>query len=159
VNQTHAFAAFRLIEVAGGKKYGNLFFQQLVEYSPEVSPGHGVHTIGWLVEEENLRGVDECAGEAQLLLHSAGEVSGKTFLKGRQPAELKEAFDPRGPLLRWNTIDVGIEVDVFDNGEVFVEAESLGHVSDAFLKCFGLFNDVVFADPGVAGGRFENACE
>jgi len=159
VNQTNTIAAFRLIEVAGGKKYSYLFFQQLVEQFPEVSPGNWINAIGWFVEEQNLRSMDKGTGQPQLLLHSAGEVPGKALFERVQSAELKKAFDSGRPPLQWDTIDISIEVDVFDDSKVFIKAESLGHVSDAFLESFGLFNDVILADPGVTCGRFEDTCK
>ena len=53
----------------------------------------------------------------------------------------------------------GVEGQVFLDGEVFVEAELLGHVADVLLDVGGVFADVHAEDGGVAGGEGDEAAE
>jgi hypothetical protein len=56
-------------------------------------------------------------------------------------------------------IDAAIEEEVFGDGEVGIEGEFLGHVSDAALDGFGIANNVKAEDRGRTGRGFEDAAE
>jgi hypothetical protein len=53
VDQGHAVAALRLVEIRRGDEDRHPLAQQLVEDPPEVAPRDRVHAVGRLVEEEH----------------------------------------------------------------------------------------------------------
>ncbi len=159
MDQPHPVAAVGLVEIGGGDEDGYPFSQELVEDAPEVAARHRIDAIGRLVEEEDLRRVDQGAGKAELLLHPAGEIARLAPFERRQVAEGKEPLYFFGtPFLR-HAVDVGVEVDVLHHGQVGIEAEALAHVADLFLDRLGLPDRVPPHDPGFAGGRVHDGGE
>src|SRR4029079_9481562 len=73
------------------------------------------------------------AGEAELLLHAAGKASGQAAGKRRQRRHLQELWIAFRPLRGVDSVQIGIEIQVFLDTQVFVEPEALRHVGDAVL--------------------------
>ena len=65
------------------------------ENLPELLAGDGIDAVGRFVEDQELRLVDEDAGEPQFLLHPAGEVSRRPVGKGQQVGEAEVEGLPR----------------------------------------------------------------
>ena len=75
--------------------------------------------------------VNQAGGQGQALFPAAGELARELLPAIRQSKSL-EAFLDRLPALG-HPIDAGDEVEVLLDGQVFVEAEALGHVTDLAL--------------------------
>ena len=138
VDEAYPVAAVRLVEIGGGDEDGDTFPEELVEDAPEVAARHRVDAVGWLVEEEDLRRVNEGTGEAELLLHPAGEIAGPAAAERGEVAEGKEPVCFVGTLLFRHAVDVGVEVEVLQHRQVGVETEALAHVADLLLNRFRL---------------------
>ena len=132
---------------------------ELEEEVPEGAAGDGVDTGGGLVEEDNLGGVDDGAGEGKALLPSSGELGDAAGEVGLQTGEGEEFFDACAGGGGRQTVGSSVEVEVFLDGEVFVEAELLRHVADVALDVSGVLADVHAEDGGVAGGEGDEAAE
>ena len=157
VDQGQAVAPLGFVQVGGGDEDRDPLPQQLVKDPPEVAARDGVHAVGRLVEEQDLRRVDQGAGQAELLLHPPGEIARQTLLEGREVAEGQQAVDLLLAPAARDAVDVGIEVDVLHDRQVAIEAEALAHVADRLLEGLGLAHDVMAGDPGIAAGRLQNA--
>ncbi len=81
VEERDPVAALRLVHVGRGDEHGDALGDHLVDDEPQVAPRDGVDAERRLVEEQDLRLVDEGAAEAELLLHAAGELAGEALLR------------------------------------------------------------------------------
>ncbi len=150
MDQGQAIAALGLVEIGRGDEDRHLLAQQLVEDPPEVAARDGIDAVGRLVQEQHPRRVDQRAGQAELLLHAAGEVARQAAFEGRQVAEGQQPLDPLVAALAGHVVDVGVEVEVLHHGQVGVEPEPLAHVADFVLDRLGLADDVMAGHPGLA---------
>ncbi len=103
--------------------------------------------------------MDQGAGQAELLLHPAGEIARQAPFERRQVAEGQQPFDLFGTPSSRHAVDVGVEVDVLHHGQIGIEAEALAHVADLFLDRLGLAHRVPPHDPGFTGGRVHDGGE
>jgi hypothetical protein len=133
VDVAEAAAALGLVHVVGGDEEGDTLAGELEEEVPEGAAGDGVDAGGRLVEEDDLGGVDDGAGEGEALLPAAGELRDATCEIGFEAGEGEEFLDAGVGDGRGEAVGGGVEVEVFGDGEVFVEAELLTHVADMAL--------------------------
>ena len=89
VDEADLRAALGLVEVGRGDEDRHPFAQEVVEDPPQVPARHGIDAARRLVEEEDLRRVDERAGEAQLLLHAPRQVAREAVLERGEVAEAR----------------------------------------------------------------------
>src|SRR5581483_1749859 len=87
---------------------------------------------------------------SKLLFHAARELTRKTLAKlahagGLQ--KLRRALFPFSPL---DAKQVGIEADVLIHGQILVESEALGHVTEVMLGALRVANHVAARDGGLA---------
>ncbi len=153
VQQAHPRGPLGLVQVGGRDHDGHALLEELVEDAPEVAPRHRVDAVGRLVEEEHSRRVDQGAGQAELLLHAAREVSGEPLLERLHVGESQQLVDLLFAPLPCHAIDVGVEVQVLLHAEIGVEAEALAHVADLLLDRFGLAHRVQAEHAGAPAGR------
>src|SRR5215831_4118542 len=76
VDQADAIAALGFVQIRGGHENGDAVLEQLVEDGPKVAARYRVDAVGWLVEEQDFRLVQESAHERELLFHAARELAG-----------------------------------------------------------------------------------
>ena len=93
VEEGEAVEALGLVEVGGGDDGGDAAADHLVHDPPEVAARDRVDAEGRLVEQQHARLVDERAGEAELLLHAAGEGAGQPVAERPEVREGEEALD------------------------------------------------------------------
>ena len=55
--------------------------------------------------------------------------------------------------------EVGVELHVFVDGQIDIEAEALGHVADGVLDGLGFADHVMAGHPGLAFGGIQQAAE
>ena len=88
------------------------------------------------------------AHRACQLLRPVGQVvGGKQFLDAPAPGIFRQALHG------------GEELQVLAHGEVFVQGEFLGHVTDALAQCFGLLGNLETQDLDVACAGREQAAQ
>ena len=133
---------------------------ELVEDAPEIAAGDGIDAVGRLVEKQHARRVDERAGEAELLLHAAGEVAGEALPERGEIAEAEQPVDLLGAAADGHAVDVGVESDVLHHREVRIKAEALAHVADVLLEALGVAHDIEARHlGGAAAGSEQDAGE
>ncbi len=101
---------------------------------PQVAARDRIDAERRLVEEQQLGLVDQRAGQAQLLLHPAGQLARQAIPKRAEPGEPEQPVQSSPSFLGRHVVQVGVEIEVLLHGEVRVQAESLGHVGDAGLR-------------------------
>jgi len=92
------------------------------------------------VEEEDLRRMDQRTDHSQLLLHPTRKVLSPSFPKGLQIGKLKEPLYPFPSFPLRDLIEISVEMDVFKNGEIPVEPQSLGRYPTFSSKTLPLPN-------------------
>ena len=153
MDEPHAVAALGLVEIRGGDEDGYLLPQQLIKNPPKIPPRDRIDAVGRLVQEQHLGGVNQGAGQTQLLLHSARQIAGPASLERRQIAEGQQPLDSFLPAAARFAVNVGIEVDVLHHRQVGIETEPLTHVADVFLDLLGLADRMPAGHPGLRRRR------
>ena len=123
-----ARAALRLVHVVGRDQDGQAVARHVVDQVPELAPRLGVDAGGRLVEQQQLRLVQHAGGERQPLLPAAGQLPGELVAPVGQAHALDDRRDRLAPV--GHLVDPRDEIQVLDDGQVFVEAEPLRHVAD-----------------------------
>ena len=111
---------------------------KFVDQAPELAPREGIDPDTRFVEQQQPGPLDQRAGEAELLLHAAGERTGESSGEGLEPGERqqsREGFIPFSPDYR---AQIGVEFEIFDHRQILVEAETLGHIGDDAVQGSGV---------------------
>ena len=133
--------------------------RELVDQLPEAAAGGRVDAARGLVEEDDLRLVEDRAAERQPLLPAHGQRPRQASLASLEAGHLEHPGQAAVDRLPGQPVGAAEKADVLGDGEVLVERELLGHVADDLLDPLGLAADVEPADRGGAGGRVEKAAE
>jgi len=117
---------------------------------PELAAADGIHAERRLVEQDNLRLMDEAARERQLLLHAAGKAPAQAVRKFRQPGKFQERRDAPLLLRKAHAVDIGEEAHVLHHGEVGGQGELLRDVPDPFADGVRVTHGIVSQDGAFA---------
>src|SRR5215813_595432 len=131
--------SFGLVQIGRAQQDREPFILDEMENNvPELAPRQRIDADRRLVEQYELGRAHEGAGEAELLLHAAGQPASQALGEGCERGHFQET---RILTLAFGCIDavqVGVEVEVLRDAQIFVEAESLWHVADAVLDSLRL---------------------
>jgi hypothetical protein len=158
-HEADAVAVLGFVEVVGGDEDGRAGADELADEAPEGAAGGRVDARGGLVEEDEGRLVDEGAGEGEALADAAREVAGEDVLAVGEAGDVEGVGDAGLLSGAAQAVGAGEEGEVFDDLQVGVEREALGHVADGGLDAGGLAGDREAGDAGVAGARGQQAAE
>ena len=100
---------------------------QLAKELAQLDPGARVQPGGGLVEQQDLRIVDERVGEAQPLLHAARQRLDVVVALVAEVDELEQVGDHPPPPRRPDAVAAREEVQVFPHLHVVVDAERVRH--------------------------------
>ena len=102
---------------------------------PELPARQRVDAGGRLVEDQEIRIVDQRAAQTELLLHAAGELARGPAGKGRHAGRVQQFDDPPLALGRGLAEQLAEEIEVLRHAEGRIEvlAEALRHVGDAVV--------------------------
>src|SRR5262249_44637983 len=100
---------------------------------PELSARERVDAGGGLIEDEQVRIVDQRAAQAELLLHAAGELASRPVLERIEARRLEQLVDATPALSLRLTEQSPMKVDVIEAAQrgIKVAAEALRHIGDA----------------------------
>ena len=153
MHQAQLVAPLALVEVGRGDKDGHSVFPHPVQDLPELLPGDRIDAVRRFVEDEEFWLVNENAGQAQLLFHSAGEVARRSVREGEEVGKAEVEGLPRLTFRSADSEDIHEKIDVFIDRQVLVEAETLGHVADPVFdrRPFGDNVKAIDRDPACGG--------
>jgi hypothetical protein len=77
------------------------------------------------------------------LLHASGQLAREARSERRQAGEAQQPLDTRGAQVARHGMQVGEQVEVFRDAEVFVQAEDLRHVANRGMHRRGIGRHVV----------------
>ena len=161
VQQQHAAAPRGLVQIGGGPHHGHAvrtaFLQHGRDDRPEFAARHRIDADRRLVQQQQPRTREQRAGQAELLLHPAGELAGQARGEGRQAGEAQQSFDACRAQVARHGMQVGEQVEVFRDAEVFVQAECLRHVADRGMHRGGIGRHVVAEHAHVSGSGAQQA--
>ena len=86
--------------------------------------------------------MDQCAGQAELLLHAAGQLASKELAKVGHPRCSQQLLRTLLAKADRDLEQVGIKANILIDGEVFIKSEPLRHIADVRLHLFGIGDDV-----------------
>jgi len=125
----------RLLHVGRGDEHAHLrpSGTDACDQLPELRTRKRVHARGGLVEQKEVRVMDQGAAETELLLHAPGELSGGPVAEGRKAGALQQVCDPAAPLRCVVAEQLPEEVEVLEDRERRIEvlAQALRHIGDA----------------------------
>src|SRR5258708_27540362 len=132
----------------GGDKKRDAMTGKLEEEIPKLAVRDRIDPGGGLVEEKKGRLVQHGAAEGEALLPAAGKLRGQAIQIGREAVELDNFVDAALQARGLQAVDAAVELQVFRDGQVVVQAEVLRHVTDAFANGFGIGANVETFDQG-----------
>ena len=86
-----AVAALGLVHVVGRDQHGEAFARHVVDHVPELAPRLGVDAGGRLVEQQELRLMQDAGGEREALLPAAGQLAGELVAAIGEPHAVHDA--------------------------------------------------------------------
>ncbi len=127
--------ACRFLHVGGGHQHAHAgpAGADAIDEFPELSAGQGIHTGGGLVEDQQVRVVDERAAQAQLLLHAARQFARGAMPERGQSGGMQQLVDTTLAFAAVMAEQPAEEIHVLEHRErgVKVLAQTLRHVGDA----------------------------
>ena len=114
----------------GSHENGDTFGGKLVNEIPETAAGYRIHTRGRFIQKNNRRFMQQSAAKRQPLPPTACQKGGQAVPVFGESGHFDHPFLPRGFLIGRNLINSAVEIDVFFDGEIFIERELLRHVAD-----------------------------
>ena len=140
-NVAELVAALGLVHVMRAHQNRDAARSQRVQLVPEIAPRLGIHTRRRLVEQQQLRIVQQARSKSESLLPSARQ-SARELVRAIHETELFElALDSLVAIP--HAVHAGDEAQVLADGEVDPEREGLRHVAHVPLDLLGLAQDVV----------------
>ncbi len=157
MQQQHVAAARGLVEIGGGPHDGHAvrpaLFQHRRHDRPQVAPRSRIDADRRFVEQQQPRPRQQRTGQAELLLHPAGKLTGQTRGEWAETGEAQQPRHALGAQGSGHRMQVGEQVEVLGDAQVLVEAEALRHVADRRMRQRGIGRHVVaeYADAAVRG--------
>ena len=141
--------ALGLLDVVGRHQDRRAAGFELADQGPELGADLRVEPDGRLVEQDQLRLVDEAAGEQQAAAHPAGELVDGVAAAVAQAGQVEAAVDRGADVL--DPVEAGVDGEVVLDGDVDVEVVELGddaHLGPGRLRVAG---QLVAQHPQLAG--------
>src|SRR6516162_6669690 len=89
IHQRNTVTTLSLVKVRGGNHDRNSLTRERGKRVPEFAPCNRIDAGGGLVQQEDLRFDDQCAGERKFLLHAAAELARQAARKTIHAKHLK----------------------------------------------------------------------
>src|SRR5260370_10676111 len=132
---------------------------KLEEKIPELAARDGIDACGGPVEKEECRFMEHGAAEGEALLPAAGKLRGPAIQIGCEAVELDNFIDAALQARGFEAVDAAVELQVFRDGKIVVEAEVLRHVADALAHGFRFGPHVQTFDPGRSSAERQKSGE
>ena len=131
------------VHVGGADQHSHAFLPgELLQDVPQFPAGERVHAHGGLVQQDEGRGGDQGAAQAQLLFHAAGELARQARGEAFQIGHGEQAAEAFFPVLAVDAVHAGVKLHVFLYGEILVKPEFLRHIAYGGLDGPAFFHGV-----------------
>ena len=146
------------VHVGGADQHSHAFLPgELLQDVPQFPAGERVHAHGGLVQQDEGRGGDQGAAQAQLLFHAAGELARQARGEAFQIGHGEQAAEAFFPVLAVDAVHAGVKLHVFLHGEILVKPEFLRHVAYGGLDGPAFFHGVQVQHGDGAAVRFHQS--
>src|SRR5882672_3096948 len=122
---------FYFAEFVGGEEDGFTLILQSLDDFPHFHSAQRVQTAGWLIQNQQVRIIDQCLGQADPLLHALRVGFDGALPSGFQFHQLQQCVNAPFSLRGGNAENTGVEPEQFLRREELVIISQLGQVSDA----------------------------
>src|ERR1035437_7625260 len=154
VQDGEAVAAFGFFHQVRGDDDGDaLLIAEDLEVLPKVAPGAGIEAGRGLVEEQNLRMVEQAFGQLDAALHTAGKCFHAVAGAVQQSYTREYLCDSLLEFGAAQPVEMSLMPEIFIGGELGVDALGLEDDADVAAQGAGLANGVQAGDHGAAGSR------
>ncbi len=132
VHQRDAVATLGLVHEVGRDEDGHpLLAREHEELLPEAVSGDRIDPGGRLVEDQELGRMDHRHRERQTLAHAERQRLGASVDHACEVEALGKLRNARGNILRGQSIDPRMQIEVLAHAELAIEREGLGHETQA----------------------------
>src|SRR6267143_5378005 len=152
-------AALGFVHVVSGDEEGDAMTGKLEEEIPELAARDRIDARGGLVEKEERRLVQHGAAESEALFPATGKLGGQAILIGCGAVELDNFVDAALQARGLEAVDAAVELQVFRDGQIVIEAEVLRHVADVLANGFRFGAHVEAFDEGRAAAERQKSGE
>src|SRR5438045_3315836 len=125
VDISQVAAALGFVHIVRGDEKRDALPAEVKQQVPQFAPSYGIDSGGRLVEINNLGLVQHGAAQRQPLLPAARQFAGQAMAVGLQTVAIYGLFDLAGAGLGIEAVDLRVETQILQHGEVIVEREFL----------------------------------
>ncbi len=150
VEQQHVAALLGFIKIGGTPEDQHPFARQLVHHLPQLAAGNRIHADAGFIQQQHFRFAHQGTGQAQLLLHPAGELARQPVGKGAEGGKLQQPGKGFLPRLTHHAAQIGIQGQVLHYGQIFVQAELLRHIAQRGVQSAIVVNGIETQHAGAA---------
>lgn len=150
-------AALGFVHVMRRDEHGQTIGGELMNLVPKFAARFRIHARRRLVEQQQLRFVNQTRGQREPLFPSAGQSSGQLPTPLDHAETFQTFFD--GVFAIGDAVNARDEFQIFGDGQIFIERKFLRHVADAFFDFGGLAAEIEAEATAFAAIGFEQAAE
>ncbi len=150
-------AALGFVHVMRGDEHRQTAGGELVDFVPEFAARFRIHARRRLVEQKQLRLVNQAGRQRKPLFPAAGKRAGE-LLAALHHAKAFQAFFDGGLALR-NFVKPRDEIQILLDAQILVEAEPLRHVADALFDLGALCAKIQTEAASLAAVGLEQTAE
>ncbi len=164
-SQRHQFAVIhngdavaklvRLLHVMSGEKHSQLARSaQVVEHLPDGDARNWIQSGRGLIKKKDARIVYQAARDFEPPPHATGESFGLCIAPLDQVNCFKYVGNVLCPLGSGNAVKLGVDAQVFFNGQVRIAGQRLGNDADHTTHVVRIFRHIVSGNGGLAAGEW-----
>ncbi len=157
VHQQHLVAALGFVQIGGAPQHGHAVRGQLAHHLPQLAAGNRIDADAGLVQQQDPRLAQQRAGQAQLLLHAAGQLAGRPRGEAGEVGEGQQALEAVSAALADDAAQIGVQLQVLLHRQVFVQTELLRHIADQRAQRVAVGDRVQALDADGAGAGLQQA--
>src|SRR4029077_17102608 len=136
----------------GSDEDGLAFAIKAADQVFQFEAGFGIEAGGGFIEDEKRGIVNDGAGDAEALLHTAGESANQGVVFCLQAENGDDFADARGDFRGFQFVGASKVLDVFPGLEVIVDGEKVGEIADVLLDFLSFLLDVNVVHGDASGG-------
>src|SRR5216683_1117292 len=147
-------APLSFVQIRSAKQHRKaLVLDELQDNCPQFAPGKRINTDRGFIEKQEFRRANKGASEAELLLHAARQPAGLPLDKRAERRHFHQSRIAVTPLVGSDSMQIGVEVEIFLDAEILVQPEFLGHIANERLDLLRIGGNVDAQDTQIAGIR------
>src|SRR5229473_684642 len=145
-------APLSFVQIRSAKQHRKaLVLDELQDNCPQFAPGKRINTDRGFIEKQEFRRANKGASEAELLLHAARQPAGLPLDKRAERRHFHQSRIAVTPLVGSDSMQIGVEVEIFLDAEILVQPESLRHIANLRLDLLRIGGNVDAENTQITG--------